>query len=97
MLWTLKLTDDLSYRMLGIHNPHREFSGECPEHCMKAFLTDCIRHDLHDADMFRKCFDLMETMQDNPQDEYQLCGGPSETDRWRIVLKPAVPAGWDRV
>ncbi len=87
MLWTIELIDDNDVSSI--------FVAECPLKCVKQLLTSAIRHDMHDIELFRECFELMERIQDDPQDEYQIEGGDM-SERWRIVLKPASHAGWDK-
>ena len=89
MLWTITLSDD--------NNADNVFVDECPLACVKQLLMSAIRHDHHDLELFKECFELMDRIQDDPQDEYQIEGGDI-SERWRIVLKPASsPAGWDKV
>jgi hypothetical protein len=86
MLWTISIEYD-SVRLV--------FTDECPLACVRQLLLSAITHDHHDL-VFNACFDLMERIQDDPQDEYRIIAGDM-SDRWRLVLKPSAPAKSDVV
>jgi hypothetical protein len=72
------------------------FVDECPLGCVKQLLTSAIKHDHNDLELFEECFELMERIQDDPQDEYRIVAGDM-SDRWELVLKPSAPAGCERI
>lgn len=62
-------------------------TAETPVKAVKALLCYSINHDYTDIDLYADCFELIEQIQDDPQDEYRISGGDISA-RWHIVLKP---------
>ena len=87
MLWTISIEYDSVWMT---------FVDECPLGCVKQLLTSAIKHDHNDLELFEECFELMERIQDDPQDEYRIVAGDM-SDRWELVLKPSAPAGCERI